>query len=97
MSKTENDTNSLWSNIGPLGGAVLGVVLILLALIASLWVPFVALLIPLVIIVVIAGVVMGSRSTPSDRAEQDLTDAGYQGPEPEYEVERESTTGDSVT
>ena len=97
MSKTENDTNSLWSNIGPLGGAVLGIVLILLALIASLWVPFVALLIPLVIIVVVAGVVMGSRSTPSDRAEQDLTDAGYQGPEAEYDVERESTTGDSVT
>ena len=78
MSKTENDTNSLWSNIGPLGGAVLGIVLILLALIASLWVPFVALLIPLVIIVVVAGVVMGSRSTPSRRAEQDLRVAqGY--------------------
>jgi len=96
MSRSRNDTNSLWANIGPVGGAVLGIVGILLALIATFWVPFVALLIPIVIIVAVAGAVMTPRATPSDRDEQDLADAGYQGREAEYGVESESTTGDSV-
>lgn len=94
MGRTDRDENSFWSNVGSLGGAVLGIVLILICLVLSFWVAFVALLIPLIVIVMIAGFVMARQATPEDREEQDLTKAGYQGPEGEYGIENESATGD---
>lgn len=97
MGTTEKHENSFWTNVGSLGGAVLGVVLILICLVLSFWVAFVALLIPVIVIVMIAGFVMARQATPEDREEQDLTKAGYQGPEAEYGVENESTTGDPAT
>ena len=97
MGRTDRDQNSFWSNVGSLGGAVLGIVLILICLVLSFWVAFVALLIPLIVIVLIVGFVMARQATPEDREEQDLTKAGYQGPEAEYGVENESTTGDPAT
>ena len=72
MGRTDRDENSFWSNVGSLGGAVLGIVLILICLVLSFWVAFVALLIPLIVIVMIAGFVMARQATPEDREEQDI-------------------------
>jgi len=94
MGTTEKHENSFWTNVGSLGGAVIGIVLILICLLLSFWVAFVALLIPLIVIVLIAGFVMARQATPEDSEEQDLTKAGYRGQEAEYGIENESATGD---
>ncbi|MCB0877219.1 MAG: hypothetical protein KDB46_13605, partial [Solirubrobacterales bacterium] len=78
------------------GAAVTGLVLILICIALSFWVAFVALLIPVILIVMIGGFVVSRRETPDAKAEQELTDVGYQDPEAEYDVETERSTGDSA-
>jgi hypothetical protein len=86
------DSTSTWSESAPVGAMVAGLALIAVCVALSFWVVFVALLIPVIIIAMIAAWVMGKQSTPDQP--RDPADAGYQGPEAEYGVERESTTGD---
>ena len=64
-----------------------------LGLVLSFWVAFVALLIPVIVIIMAVAFFLGRRSTP-DQPQRDPADAGYQGAEAEYGVESESTTGD---
>jgi hypothetical protein len=98
MAELGTDTQrstSTWSEVAPVSATAIGLVLIAICVALSFWVVFVALLIPVILIVMIAAWVMGSRSTPDQVAPgRDPADAGYQGPAAEYEVERESTTGD---
>jgi hypothetical protein len=73
----------------------IGLILIAICVALSFWVVFVALLIPVIFIVMIAAWVIGRRPTPDELGPgRDPAEAGYQGPEAEYGVEREGTTGD---
>jgi hypothetical protein len=91
-SADKREATSTWSEGAPVSVMVIGLVLIAVCVALSFWVVFVALLIPVIFIVMIAAWVMGRRPTPDEP--RDPADAGYQGPEAEYGVERESTTGD---
>jgi membrane protein implicated in regulation of membrane protease activity len=88
-------STSTWSEGAPVASLVVGAALILICIVLSFWVVFVALLIPVIVVIMAVAFFLGRRSTPDQpAADRDPAEAGYQGPEAEYGVESDSTTGD---
>ncbi|HET6830238.1 MAG TPA: hypothetical protein VFH44_02710 [Solirubrobacterales bacterium] len=98
MARNDGETTGTWSKLGPLSSIGIGIVLILICLVLSFWVAFVALLIPVIVVVVAGLLLLGRQATPDEpEAARDPSAVGYQGPEAEYGVESESATGDPAS